>query len=346
MNKLIKYLIAVNLSLLIIIFFGKVPFLCKILIMIFKSILIPLIISTFIFYILRPLNNVFVKKGIGYGKSGVLTLVIFLFVLSGIITYFGRYAYGQFEQITKQLLVIIKDSQKIDSFTKMINRFVNINELYSLAAMTVKNYIMQIFQSLWKISSYFMNTFSMVFLIIVIVFYLLRDGFKFKSLVLNLIPKKYRRIVDEILSEGDVILSHYVTGQAMVAFSLAVMIFIGYKIIGMHNAMVLSMITFILAFIPFVGFFISMIIPTVIAIGAGVSMLLKLIILFIIVQTLKGRVVVPAVMSKSMNIHPLTDIFLVIGAIAAAGPFAAFSIVPLYSIIKKTIVILKNSDEL
>jgi predicted PurR-regulated permease PerM len=60
------------------------------------------------------------------------------------------------------------------------------------------------------------------------------------------------------------------------------------------------------------------------------------------VQTLKGRVVVPAIMAKSMNIHPLTDIFLVIAAIAVGGPFAAFAVVPIYAILKNIILVFKE----
>jgi predicted PurR-regulated permease PerM len=108
----------------------------------------------------------------------------------------------------------------------------------------------------------------------------------------------------------------------------------------MPNALLLSSITFVLAFIPFVGFFISMIIPVVISLGIGLYMFIKLAVVFIIAQTLKGRVIVPAVMSKSMNIHPLTDIFLVIGAIAMGGPFAAFIVVPVYAIIKNAVKII------
>jgi predicted PurR-regulated permease PerM len=194
-------------------------------------------------------------------------------------------------------------------------------------------------------AGYFMNTFSMVFLIIVIVFYMLKDGYKFKDRTLRLIPDRYKDIISELLSESDSILSHYVTGQAKVALSLSIMIFTGYKIIGMPNAMILSTITFILAFIPFVGFFISMIIPVVIALGMGIVMFGKLMVVFIIVQTLKGRVVVPAIMARSMKIHPLTDIFLVIAAIAVGGPFAAFAVVPIYAIIKNTVVVLNERNE-
>ena len=63
-------------------------------------------------------------------------------------------------------------------------------------------------------------------------------------------------------------------------------------------------------------------------------MLIKLTLLFIIAQTLKGRVVVPFIMGKTMNIHPITDIFLVVGGAAIGGPLVAFCIVPIYSLLK------------
>lgn len=338
----IRILVIINLFLLAIVLIGKIQLVHKFNAAIVKVFLIPLFVSLFIFYIVRPLNNIFIKKGIGNGRASFLTILICGFIGTGIGTYFGKYAYGQFKQIVVQVVDIINDKSRIDGYMNWISKFISVNELYSIGAGMARNYIYQIGQSFMKIIGYFMNTFSMVFLILVIVFYLLKDGHKFRETTLSLIPEKYKRIANEILSEGDTILSHYVTGQAKVALALAIMIYTGYKIIGMSNAMILSIITFVLAFIPFVGFFISMIIPTVIALGIGLSMFVKLMVLFVIVQTLKGRVVVPAIMAKTMNIHPLTDIFLVIGAIAVGGPLAAFVVVPVYALAKNVIISVKK----
>ncbi|MDF2504216.1 AI-2E family transporter [Clostridium sp.] len=340
-KKIIFYLIIINLTLLAFSFIGKMHFIIRFINVINKAFLIPLFVSILIYYIIRPLNNIFIKKGLGYGKSSLLTLSIFTFILSGISSYFGTYIYGQFQQITGQLWIIVNDRNHIDGVISWVNNFINVNEIYNLATIMVKHYVQGIGHSFKKIVGYFMNAFSMVFLIIVIVFYMLKDGHKLKKKIISFVPERYRNILANICDNSDDILSHYVTGQAKVALSLAIMIFIGYVIIKMPNAMLLSSITFLLAFIPFVGFFISMIIPVVIALSMGFSMVVKLIIVFIIVQTLKGRVVVPAIMAKSMKIHPLTDIFLVIAAIAIAGPFAAFAVVPIYAIVKNVISILK-----
>ena len=47
-------------------------------------------------------------------------------------------------------------------------------------------------------------------------------------------------------------------------------------------------------------------------------------------------------MGKAMKIHPITDIFLVVGAAAIGGPLMAFCIVPIYSILKLIIQILRE----
>lgn len=338
-------LIVVNLILLSIILFGKIHFFGRIGLAVIKAFLVPLFISVLIYYIIRPLNNIFLKKGIKKERACVITLLIFSFVLSGILSFFSKYAYRQFNQITKQLIIIIYDEHKIDGVMDWFNEFVDINNMISILAANAEHYFIKAGHITLKCVKCGFNTFSMLFLIIVLVYYLLEDGDKLKGNILNFIPQKYKHVSDKILSECDEILNHYVTGQAKVAFSLSVMIFFGYIIIGMPNALLLAGITFILAFIPFVGFFISMIIPSVIALSMGYIMILKLAAVFIIVQTLKGRIVVPLVMSKTMDIHPITDICLVIVSVAVGGPIAAFVAVPIYAIIKNAVINIKMASK-
>lgn len=338
-NKVIKNLIVINLAFLAIILFTKMFFIHRFIKIIFKSFLAPLLISVFLFYIIKPLNNVFIKKNLNPSIAALLTLSISVFVISGISFHFSKYLINQFNGVTEQLNNIVQSVNSSNSILNKINKYIDINGIYIKLTDTARNYIQNISNSFLLVIHYIIDTFSKIFLIVVILFYLLKDGSKFKEKVLCTVPHKYKSILDSILSESDEVLNSYVTGQFKVALSLSIMIFIGYKIIGLPNALFLSSITFILAFIPFVGFIISMTFPFIIALNLGLNMVLKLAITFIIVQTLKGRIVVPAIMASAMKIHPLTDIFLVIGAAALGGAIAAFSIVPIYAIIK---VILLN----
>lgn len=333
-NKIIKNLLIINLAFLGILLFGKMFFVHRLIRILFRSFLTPFIFSLFLFYLIKPLNTIFMKKGLKPTASALLTLVLGLFIATGVITFFINYIAIQFDGTIKQLTNIVKNQNYINQIMNKINIYIPAHEVYKTFANIANTYTQNLVHNLMFGVKYTIHTFSTVFLVLIILFYLLKDGSNFQDRVMSIIPEKYKSLTLKTLSEINTILDAYVTGQAKVALSLSIMIYVGYKIIGIPNALFFSSITFILAFIPFIGFLISMIIPSIIALSMGFVMIGKLVIVFIIVQTLKGRVVVPAIMSDAMNIHPLTDIFLVIGAVAVGGPLAAFAVVPIYAIIK------------
>ncbi|MDQ0150997.1 AI-2E family transporter [Eubacterium multiforme] len=337
-KKVISYLIIANLIVIFLYILGKLKVVNDFLDVFLFVIFTPIVFGVFLFYILKPLNELFIDKGLKSGMAATLTLVIFIFILSGVIKYFGDYFMKQIVQLREIITSMIRENNIRDFAYKSMAKeeFKFFIEGFSNR---ILNSINMIFYNAKGIFNKGMMIFSNFILIILITFFLLKDGMNFRKLVMKLCPEKYKDVVSDILFEGDNVLSTYIIGQGIVALSLAIMVFIGYKVINIPGALFLSTSTFILAFIPFVGFFISMIIPYIIAISMGFNMILKLTLLFVIAQTLKGRVVVPFIMGRTMKIHPVTDIFLVVGSAAIGGPIAAFCIIPIYSLLK---VIIKN----
>lgn len=333
-KNIITYLIIFNLLVILIILLGKITILKKLVNVIFTVVIIPIIFGIFLFYILKPLNDIFIKKKIKNGKAAGLTLLIFFFIASGIGKYFGDYFIQQFINL-KSIFFRVMEEKGIDYEINSIFT----GDLFKLGYYNkflgdIQKYAILLATSLREVFNKGMQLFSDILLVILIVFYLLRDENEIKDNIVNLSPKKYKGKIKNIVEEGDEVLSSYILGQAKVALSLAVMVYIGYKIIGMTSPLFLASITFVLAFIPFVGFFVSMIIPYIIAIALGWNMVIKLSLLVIIAQTLKGRLIVPVIMGKTMKIHPITDIFLVVGAASLIGPIGAFIVVPTYSLLK------------
>ncbi|MBS4804613.1 MAG: AI-2E family transporter, partial [Clostridium sp.] len=280
------------------------------------------------------LNNIFLKKKMKRGLAASLTIIIFFFIGAGIIKYFADYFIDQFMSVKTIFLEIIESRGGIGNIQNMVKDSIfNIN-YYDKFLGDIQNYLSMFTTSIRKVFDKGLQLFSDVFLVFLIVFYLLKDEEKIKESLEKLFPRKYRDKAYKVIEEGDKVLSAYIIGQAKVALSLSIMMFIGYKIIGMVNPMILAAVTFILAFIPFIGFFISLILPYIIAIALGWNMLLKLSILVLVAQVLKGRIIVPLIMGKTMKIHPITDIFLVVGAATLIGPIGAFVVVPFYSLVK------------
>lgn len=331
-KSLIINLVILNLFVILIILLNKIETFREFINVIFSIIIIPIIFGVFLFYILKPLNNIFIRKNIKNGRAAALTLLIFFFIASGVIKYFGDYLINQIINLKRILFRVVEEKGNLYGVDSVFNWNMIKLDYYNKFLGDIKSYSILIFGSCRKMIDRSMQLFSDVLLVVLIVFYLLKDEEQFKESMVKLFPRKYRDKADNFIEESDTVLSSYIIGQAKVAFSLALMVYAGYKVIGMTSPLILASITFILAFIPFVGFFISMIIPYIIAMALGWHMLIKLSILVVIAQILKGRVVVPFIMGKAMKIHPITDIFLVVGAAALVGPIGAFVIVPIYSL--------------
>ena len=344
MNKknLILSLVIANLIAIFILIINKFQFVHNFISTIIGIIVTPIIFGVFLFYILKPLNKLLIKFKIKENKSPLITILIFLSLAISILMFFGKNIISEIYKI-KNIVYTFINNEKIYRFFE--------KEKINLAIDYIVNifiaYINPIISNIKNIINIGMMLFSNILLIILIAFFLLKDRKRFKEKILSYIPSKYKELAKEIIINGDNILSSYIIGQTIVAFSLAIMVFAGYLIIDMPSSLLLASITFVLAFIPFVGFFISMII----ALTLGIKMVIKLSILVIIAQTLKGRIVVPFIMGKRMNIHPLTDIFLVVCAASLGGPLVAFSVVPIYALIKmsykkfKKYKLIKNIDK-
>lgn len=333
MKKLIQYLIAANLILIFIHLLNRLSIVHELLEVFIWVILTPIIFGIFLFYLVKPLNDGFISKGMKRKYSAMLKLIISLFLSVGVLNFFGEYITQQLLEVKSLVMNLINDD-RMSYFNEIDFGYKDINSLMQGLLNRGINILKLLVVSGKGILSKSMMLFSGVLLILLIFFFLLKDGDKIKLKILKYCPSKYKEMISEMISEGDEVLSTYIVGQAKVALSLAAMVYLGYKIIGMPSGGLLASITFVLAFIPFVGFLISMMVPYIIAITIGYSMTIKLSLLFIIAQTLKGRVVVPFIMGRTMNIHPLTDIFLVVGGAALGGPLAAFCIVPIYSLLK------------
>lgn len=298
----------------------------------------PIIFAVFLFYILRPMNRLFLKKRLKKGSAAALTMLIFFFIMSGLLKYFGDYFVEQILTLKNMIMRIAEERDLVGKINEVMNG-ANKYDYFSVVLGQLQTYIVKIITNAKDIFNKGLGLFSNALLSVLILFYLLRDGEKVPEYIMKYTKEEYKRRMEDTLEDGDRVLSKYILGQTIVATTLAILIYIGYKIIDMPSAMILSTSTFILAFIPFVGFFVSMIVPFVIAITMGPTMIIKLTVLFLIAQTIKGRIVVPVIMGKTMKIHPITDIFLVVGAATIIGPIGAFIVVPVYALLK---LIYKN----
>ncbi|GAA0178537.1 AI-2E family transporter [Clostridium sediminicola] len=340
-NKFYRYSIGVLIVLTIIFLLSKLTFIINPLSIILNTLFIPLLFGGFIYYIFRPLVKLIEKTGLKRDLAVILVLLIFVGVLFLLFGYSGSQVAQTFSKSYKDVVSKIEEVQ--NNFYKVWG---NLNLDSSTAKEiegSIKPYIEKSIQNISKGSFSFISSIanigSLLILIPIVAFYLLKDGEKFKEGILNIIPDKRRVWANKLFKNIDSTLSTYITGQILVAFCIGIMMFIGYLIIGMQDAFVLSIFAMITSMIPFIGPFLGIIPALLIALITNISLALKVIIVSVVVQQIEGNFITPNIIGNRLNIHPLTVIFLIFISVSLLGILGAFIAIPAYSVVK---VIIKS----
>lgn len=147
-------------------------------------------------------------------------------------------------------------------------------------------------------------------------------------------PAKARRSFLETLKEISTQISNYIRGQIAVAFAVMIMFAIGYTIIGLPYGWLIAIVAGILNIIPFLGSFLAMVPAIVVGIFVSPIMLASVLIVFMIEQTLEGRLISPKLLGSSMKIHPVTVLIVLLSAGNVFGILGVIFGVPGYAILK------------
>ena len=86
--------------------------------------------------------------------------------------------------------------------------------------------------------------------------------------------------------------------------------------------------------IPYLGSFLAMIPAVVLGLIAGPVMLVKVLIVFMLEQTIEGRFVTPLIIGSSLSIHPITILFVLLTAGQMYGVLGVLLGIPIYASIK------------
>lgn len=331
-NKTFITLVNTVLILLIIFLLGKISFLILPFYGIFRTILMPIIISLFLYYALRPLVRRFYNKKIPKGLVILLTMTFLACIITLIIIYGGAVVTHQFQSSFSESLNKITSSQTF--IAEKIRSVIPDFEFSQNTLGSINNIIKKLAGNMGTLFSGISNIGTQAILIPFILFYMLKDDKSFSQGFIKIIPQKYRAVVKNMMGDMDNILSIYISGQLLVGLVIGILMFIGYLIIGMPNALLMGFFAMITSVIPMIGAFLGIIPALLISLTINFSMIIKVIIVAVVVQQIEGNLITPNIVGNKLNIHPLAVIFIIIIGVSLFGFIGAFIGIPLYLILK------------
>lgn len=199
----------------------------------------------------------------------------------------------------------------------------------------------------WKTSCpIFQSVVQTAFTLILVPFFfifILKDHEKFAPFIYNFFSGKQKDWVKKTLHDIDTVLRTYIQGQLLISFLLAVIMYIGYLIIGLEYSLLLVIFAFFMNVIPFIGPWIAFTPALIIGFIQGPpQMVIWVSVITLIAQQTDSNLITPNVMGKTLDIHPLTVITIILAAGNIAGFLGILLAIPAYAVGK---VIVRNIYE-
>lgn len=321
------------------IFYSVVGLIILVFLYIQRDILTPFILAAIFAYIFNPLINLFSKT---FKLPRSLSIILVYIILISSVLYIGNL-------LTRELL------QESENIRQLILNYLsylksNINSLPPIIRPYVASYteFPKIQLGTLGLSAFpvFTLALSGIFNFLVFVFstfFFLKDNEKITNKFLLLVPSEKRVEVTALIKKINNVLSKYLRGQIILVISLAVMLFVGFSLLGIKNALTISILSAIAGIIPIIGTIAAIIVGTfVIVLSGGISVMqigvLETILIVLGIyygsQLIQDYLLSPFILGKAVKLHPLVILFAALAGGNIAGILGLILAVPIAATIK------------
>src|SRR5699024_2008060 len=265
-RDLIFILMVVILLGIAIFIYNKISFIFYPFIVIISTVAAPIILAFIAYYLMNPIVNLLERLHVKRIWGIIIIILGIAGLLTGIILLIAPTIQSQIKDLTSNFPNYLQ--QMSEGFRGWISHsflgpfydegyewvVTNLSDLTSKLSENLGGAMEGIRNVASTVTHFFVAIFTFPF----ILFFLLKDGTKFKEYCLQLIPPKNRKDVNQILHNMDVQVGSYIRGQIIVASCIGILLYIGYLIIGLDYAIILASFASVSRFFPYRGLIIAL----------------------------------------------------------------------------------------
>ncbi|OAQ01553.1 AI-2E family transporter [Ligilactobacillus aviarius] len=328
--------------------FTKIRFVFSPVFTFFQTLFAPFLIAGFLFYLLNPLVKMLMKIRIKKFKvkRPLAIAVVFLLLISVlglVISFFIPRLIEQIKSLViglpgylselQRFLTNLFNNSHIDWLQK-VDLHSYMNKFEGSLTSILKKFILSLTTSLGSVIGTITSVTVTLVTVPFILFYMLKDGEKLVPTVEKFFPEHNRSKVARLLHEMSATLSRYISGQMIECLFVGTFSAIGYSMTGIPYALLVGLFAGITNIIPYLGPYIGLMPALFLAFSKSLPTVFWVIVVCIVVQQLDGNLVYPNVIGKSLHLHPLTIIIILLVAGNIAGLLGMILGVPLYAVTK------------
>lgn len=341
-------------TLLVIVWVGNhVTFLFRPLAILGQMVVPPLAIAGILYYVLLPIVEMLEKKMsrrpavmvVLLGLIGIMTALGFIFgpSLSKQISEFVNSIPNLATEFQRQLVEVRSQLENSSIFSRFVGGPDDLFDKFSTnLSEYASSFLKNVGAGVGGFVSLITTTVITIIIIPIMLIYMLLDGHKLKGNLVNMMPFEFHKETKKILEDVHETIMSYIRGQVIVSIGVGIIAYIGYLFIGIDYAILLAMFATLTNIIPFLGPVIGVIPALIVGFIQDPILAIYAIIVMTVAQQIDSHIMSPLVQGRTLDVHPLTIIIVLLVAGNIAGFFGVLLGVPFYAVMKVIILNLQR----
>lgn len=304
----------------------------------------------------KPLMNLFLKIKIGkkiqMGRvpAAILTLISFIIGISLLVMIFipliveqaNNLRNVEYSQIYETLSVPINsiNQRLIDLGIVTPDQLSSDNFVSMLSSWFKPDFISNLVSNVFGIAG---NLLIGIFSVLFIAFFFLKEKTLFTNFIKAMVPDEYEEETEEVIEDISKMLRKYFGGILLQILIITILVSVLLSVFGIENALLIGFFAAVINVIPYVGPFIGALFAVFITVSSNINAefygflypkLIKVVIVFAVMQMLDNFILQPFIYSNSVKAHPLEIFIIILIAAKLGGILGMIIAIPAYTVIR------------
>jgi predicted PurR-regulated permease PerM len=176
------------------------------------------------------------------------------------------------------------------------------------------------------------NLLFQIFIVLILSYYMTLDGRRISAALLLAVPGAYRDDARYLFESVNRAFAGFLRGQCGQAAIYGLGTAVVMSVAGMKLVLLSSVLATLFMLIPFIGPFLAIILPLVVAAVTLPGSFLAILVALFLLQQIVVNVIAPRLMSQTVGLHPLLVFFAVLAGAKVAGLWGALFGVPIVGV--------------
>lgn len=315
-----------------------------------KIMFFPLIAALLLKFLLQPVVNYFETRGMKRLTAIITIYLVIVAVAGAALLLLIPVLVKEAENFTTNMPVYEKMLETaLGKVREMIllkfpTASESVPDLYALVHTKIEQQSSQIMSSIPQYATSALSILSIAALVPIITFFYLADGHLIQKALFKMAPNRYFEMFVLLSDKIMGAVQAFIRGQLIDALAVGILTSIGLALIGLPYFMVIGIIAGLGNLIPYlgpiIGFMPAFLVLMVSPAGFSTIGLVKIIVVFAMVQFLEGTFVYPIAVGKSVNLHPLVVIIGISIGGMLAGIIGMVIVIPVICVMKVTLEVM------